>query len=334
MISPQIPAYNKGPDITGDLENLWSSDRISDLYAFYRLNPTPADLLRFSKSRPLPPLKIITTRRKEHPLAVAVIPTADSKSEMTRRLVAQLTPYPTVVVESFGRFFNFSHSMNEGIQDALDMSPEWVILINDDMRILDSVRKLSDILSKEKLADCLIPSLKRKLGRLESTSFAVVPRLRVMEALIQSVADLYYRRSRLDHLIHSLLLSKYGVKHTLVDFGRSTQAGPLSAAAKSYKQLLAYNARVFLNIEDFAIIRSDVLTKYRYDRAFINGFEDRDLSIRLELSVPWSRLDFAVERYGGATLSPTKHLQACRELREVLNEVIFFSKYKMLPIKS
>ncbi|MEM3593018.1 MAG: hypothetical protein QXW67_03960, partial [Candidatus Micrarchaeia archaeon] len=77
---------------------------------------------------------------------IVVIPTADFNGRYAKACRDEIFKgLHMIFVESGGKgdfYFNFAHNCNVGIKKALEYSPKWIILSNDDMHKIDDISVL------------------------------------------------------------------------------------------------------------------------------------------------------------------------------------------------
>ncbi|EZQ11419.1 hypothetical protein CM19_01120 [Candidatus Acidianus copahuensis] len=93
------------------------------------------------KQRPKAEVKIGVEKGKYNEVVI-VIPTADMNGYYAKSIRKTYEGLTLIFVESKGKYFNFAHSVNEGIKEALSLSPSWVIVSNDNMIGIDSPEQL------------------------------------------------------------------------------------------------------------------------------------------------------------------------------------------------
>ena len=131
------------------LKNLYYHGTVSDLTVFYNHFHSIEELLEFFRSLPKGPVHLHQFNVADSVNVICVVPTPDVKDENTVKFIKGMSPISIVAVESSGPFFNFAHSMNIGIEEALKKQPKWIILSNNDISPATSTSNLSQEYSSE-----------------------------------------------------------------------------------------------------------------------------------------------------------------------------------------
>jgi hypothetical protein len=322
-----------------DLESLWSSTEPIDLLRFYNEIQTVTDLIRFSRSRPPPHISLRTLRFTGVDKIVVVVPTRSAVGRTANYIANVFSPLPIVFVESAGRYFNYSKSVNAGVKEALTGDPDWVVVANDDMVEVDPARKLVEQINKNWDADCLLarPNI---TGRplVHTVPCSVTRSIVPWDWIIAFTDALTYGEFPPFSVSIPYYLRKYGVRHSFrspVDIEGFSSVKELVRKERFYYfrkirqgpyNLLESCCRSFLNAGDFGVYRSSVFRKHMYDEVFINGYEDMDFSFLLSCRNYDIRvMDFQIES-GGGSIAPTSRLRRLHEIRQVLNISYFFYK--------
>ncbi len=313
-------------------ESLWSSRDPLDIKRFYTLNPTIGDLVRFSIQRRRAPITLKKKNFASNTELVVVVPTIDAKSGLGSNVARLFDPFPIVIVESSGPYFNYATSVNAGIREALKYNPEWIVISNDDMKLIDPPSKLRDALST--VSPHEVPfAVPGGSGHilchshpfvLCSPSLDFPPRIIYTSAYSRSLA-----RTELDQ--YALLL-KYRVSLR----PRSYYSRPgmpqfmlwAANAARLASSRSVNSSRVFVNPGDFTILKSSLATQETYDDVFINAYEDLDLSLRLFPTRNYRFIDYRIGSIGGRSLSPNWKQARVRMYRDVLSWAYFDYKWK------
>ena len=159
-----------------ELESLWSENTISSLVKFYSEVNTPDKAVAFSGARHLSEVKIYHNNVGTD--TCFVIPTMNfDKFRKTTywNFVSQLD---TIIVESNGPYFNYSHSMNSGIVEVLNYGYSRVILSNDDMIPLSPIGELEEVIRKTINVDIILP---KKIKISEKKIFPIPEEFYIVE---------------------------------------------------------------------------------------------------------------------------------------------------------
>lgn len=199
-----------------------------------------------------------------------IVLTPDYNNKLTKKFILSISNskmYPTIIiVESSGKEFNFSKSMNTGILEALHGNPQYIMLSNNDV-----------LPTQEDWAETLINSL----TAFKQTAYAV-PSLINSKSLL-NVSPVIKMPSRFivnafTHLYPILsektlpLIARIRKDFTYENINKTSDNDNL------YKMKTPYHV---LNCQPISLFKKDVLKNIGYfDEKFQNGAEDFDLTIR------------------------------------------------------
>jgi hypothetical protein len=97
-------------------------------------------LVEFSMKRPDPEINIYH-RPGDKDVAI-VVPTSNINGKYAIQTSKIFERFSQFFVVSSGKYFNYSKSVNAGIKAALEISPRFIILANDDIYEIDSINLL------------------------------------------------------------------------------------------------------------------------------------------------------------------------------------------------
>ena len=248
---------------------------------------------------------------------IVVITTADFNGKYARECRDNIFKgLHMIFVESGGRgdfYFNYAHNCNLGIRKAMEYSPKWLIVSNDDMSKIDNVK----ILMKELLT---LPS---------SVSVAFAPNGEHIVAdwqigrtnLIGTLAQyLIPRKGNLKYYADILRLrKKFEVKYMTLNSKFSF---------KEWHEFLYRRTNEKFKISGvFNLFRTDYLRQAEnetFDETFINGAEDTDLYLKVRRSSTiTATIDYKIANLRGRTLGNGRD----RNLREICNHA--YLNYKI-----
>ena len=315
---------NKGPEMKMRfLERLWRSNDVRDMITFFEHFNEIGDLISFSSSRPKAPIamkKVNFQTLDKNRISfdnIIVVPTLDSSGPLATEFASSFSTYPIIFVESGGEFFNYSYSVNSGVTEALDYSPERIIISNDDVLPLRPCGALNTIVNSQEDVDVLIPANKESRYHGEEAYFL---RHDPLFSLTQFVWALRNLRG-ISNKLGSLFLL-YHLKQLKVV--------PYIPHDRLRKAMLAFGmfrtmASPLLNFADFGIFRADVLRVNRFDENFINGVEDYDMMMRLKKAgYTAKRIGFEIKSIGGATFGNRSNT---RFFHDIFNSIYFSMKH-------
>jgi len=127
-----------------EIEKRFTSSSLQDIVSIYA-EATQEDIVRWMKNRKTAEIKIHEIEGDSE--VVVVIPTANVKSELAKRVAKLYEGLHIIFVESNGQYFNYARSVNYGVKHSLSLSPKWVVISNDDVTFIEDVKKLKDELS-------------------------------------------------------------------------------------------------------------------------------------------------------------------------------------------
>jgi len=280
------------------IEKLFSSDdpkEVEKVYTFDR-----EEILTWMKNRPSPEFKVKEIEGKEGEVVV-VIPTADSSGAKAREASSVFFPLHVILVESKGPLFNYSKSVNLGIMKAMESSPKWVVVSNDDIHRKDGASKL---------LDCLSTSTKGMVMASPSSYHTYKVSLIEMKPYFLRGMNLIGKVAKLPPAeVYSYLAMRYGKRlgvktMTVID----SMLGPMKRMAGEVRDSI-------INAGSFMILNRRVIRGKVLDETFVNGYEDVYLSMKMRDD--YEVIDFKVEEDRGASLGFGK----LRFYKSFVNEV-------------
>lgn len=254
------------------------------------------DIISWMKERPSADMRIYEVEGDKD--VVVVIPTANVKSELARKVMELYKGLHIVFVESNGQYFNYARSVNYGIEWAeKNYSPDRIVISNDDVTKADSVDKLRDELSTT--SKDLVMASKSTYHTYEIllvnpyTEFLKGMRI-FGKAFNFAPAEIY----------GELLLSfkeKFNINAvTLI----KNMLGPMWRFSGNIK-------RIATNAGSFAIIKKGI----RLNDIFINSHEDVVLSLTHDFEI----INYKIKEMRGASLGFNK----TRFAKMFVNEIYF-----------
>ncbi|QGA68900.1 hypothetical protein [Sulfolobus sp. E11-6] len=130
-----------------DFEELYYSNDYEKILSFYYKFEDVEDIVEWLKNRPEAERKIYEFEGDSE--VVFVIPTSDVNNQFSNYIKRTFKKYHLIFVESRGRYFNFSKSVNEGVKIAMKYKPKYVIISNDDIKVDNVDSLMSEILSED-----------------------------------------------------------------------------------------------------------------------------------------------------------------------------------------
>ncbi len=203
--------------------------------------------------------------------SIVVVPTANVNSSLFSRFVESIrlntNPVPTIIaVESAGSEFRFASSMNAGIREAMNLSPKYIVLSNDDITFTkDWLPSLLSSFDCDANLGCAVPNIIVPNGcKIDGITYV----RHWLEVLLLKV-------------IHPFLPNnaKQGIISRMADLGNSLR----KRLTTELENVLPSSRRGLIVVsQPISVFPTHILSSLNmFDEAFLNGEEDFDLSIRL-----------------------------------------------------
>lgn len=315
---------------------MYSSGNIKDLNRFYQELAKPEEFIEFSSRRQSAEIKTYKYNFENEKCIIVVIPTANILSDRVSRIIKLFSYLPIIVVESSGQFFNFSKSMNRGIEIALEYEPEWILLSNDDIIPLGTQHNLVSILRNSDECDVAVPYLEMMNGSINDSGVCLRRQTAVTELLYQSIGtiaiEMLPNHLKGQVIAHSLNIFDSSIQRYVSIYSSQRQSPStiffnLSALMR-LTRILTRPIICVRNIQPVAAIRSHVLKQKKFDTIFINGGEDTDLAIWIKLNRFVVRnIDFRLYNNSGSSLG----IDVLRVYRNSIPELLYLG-YKLKQI--
>lgn len=301
------------------LNDLFVSNNIEDVLKFYNKFSNRDELFQWMKDRPKSNANIEVNNFNTK--AVVVIPTKDCESKYAQACKTSIFNNITQVfvesVKPVDYYFNYARNVNIGVAKAMELSPDWIIISNDDMEKIDPPEKLLSELTKfdSEQYDTLFTN---PPGRYHSF-YRVLASPNMLYSLMVSLHPNRYRLKRFE------LWRKFEVKN--IDALDQGIEGLLS-------KVLYSKRRKHLLTGSFTILSSRYVEKLGnkiLDETFINGGEDSDLSIRLKSDkCNYSFINYKIKDLIGNSLG----YGWTRIIRNVVNEIYLSSKIENMNLEN
>jgi GT2 family glycosyltransferase len=280
------------------IEDMFSSEDPSIVEKIYSLDRNT--IIEWMRKRDTAPMKVWQTGNDD--IAV-VVPTADVKSARAKEVMRIFSGAKIVMVESKGRFFNYARSVNKGVSVALESSPRWVVISNDDVHGVDDFKKLKDELSTSSKGMVLA-----KPSRYHSYKVSLIE---VKPYFLKGMNFIGKLMKIPPAEVYSYLQMKYGAKLgvktlTIID----SMIGLMRNFAGEVKDS-------FVNAGSFMVLNRRAINGKVFDETFINGYEDVYLSMKMRNDI--EIVNFRIKEERGASLGFGK----LRFYRLFVNEVYF-----------
>ena len=288
------------------LEKKWSSKNPSELSDFFQEIRMPDEIERFMSGRQRNEVNIEIYSKSRDESIILVVPTQDYEGKNATAMKNAFPDKTIVFVESSGKFFNYAHSCNSGIQKALEFEPEWIIISNDDINLDNFPEALFKSITNKKDAYFLLPA--------NAGTVSIIINNFLTNSLISLAALLTGKLNQFKAQMR--IAFKRELRHCLLNIVISQSllqrlTKTLSRKVKKDFQMCGY----------FMIGRAELFRKYQFDETFINDIEDVDLMLRIiESGVKIDKIDFKVEQIGGDSF---RHVQTneMRGIRDLANKI-------------
>ena len=284
----------------------YTSKDFPKIKEFYNSFKTDVELFEWMNARPKGNFQIVEVEGDKD--VIIVIPTTDYDGEYARtcREVIFFGFHILFIVSGKDNFyFNYSHNCNAGIRKALEYSPTWIVLSNDDMVAIDMPTTLKEELNNIDPKKNTIAFCKNRLDVNNIVKFGTSTLLR--NVVFYLLSD--YTRTLLK------LERKFGIK-LLVE---------LNHFPERYFTHYKYS---FRSISDFAVFSADIFRKSKefYDETFVVGAEDLLASLEIYANnIDYKTINYSIGSIGGATVGSNG-----RMLKDIMN--MAYLNYKMKSI--
>lgn len=309
--------------------NYFTSEGPNKIVEFYSGFENRNQLIQWMKERPKGVATIYEVDGDKD--IIVVIPTADFNGKYAMECRGNIFKGLHIVfVESGGIgdiYFNLSHNVNVGIKKAMEYSPKWIVVSNDDM---------------EKRDDSV--ELRRQLSRIDPEHISCVfTRRSKYHSIFFSINKYRYFYWILVSKINSQkkdffnIQRKFGLTYGLVA-NTITEQSKLVQKLKYFLLNYIITKVVVDKIQigaSFIIISSNLLKSAEvlmlkgrlYDETFVNAHEDTDLSIRMfHDKSKIATINYKIGDLIGGSLG----YNYLRQLRTIAGDIYFFEKHSKL----
>ena len=291
------------------LEALFSSQDPIDVLRFYSSITGIEELVSFASRRPEAEINITIKRERKSSGGVSVVvPTPTLGSQRVVDTLRIYDPLEVILVESSGPYFNYSRSMNRGIEKAVELDADWIILSNDDLFKVDPIENLVHYLENE-------------------SSEVVMAAPGYIQNVWYHTTSVFLSKARRRQ--NNQAMRKFQTKYNIL-----ADYPVIKNGLHYYLQLLYYrylklqsSIVSFYNFGDFCVLGSKIARKHNFDEAFQNRVEDIDLSLRLKTS--GAKVKVSPFRIGSRIRS-TIGKSETDNLRFLLNSIYFSHKVEKL----
>ncbi|MEM3265562.1 MAG: hypothetical protein QXH07_06370 [Thermoplasmata archaeon] len=281
--------------------NFWGNEK--EVLKFYDQFQNAKSLIRWLKSVKKMEPKIIIKKSKNTNV-IAVIPTMRRENI---RHISNKYKFTIVFAVNSGKsgHFNYAHSVNCAIKEALNYNPKWIVVANDDIKDVGDTEALYKILANinNRDFDVVFPHY---LSRYPYSHNFKLVKYRFYTGLF---FKLFRKKSYLTYKIHK----KYGVK--------------IIPRLDSFREKIVFRTvKRFINVGDFSIISTEFIKKRNnklFDENFLNADEDIEVSILFNSS-RIKYIDYQMDcGKGGNSLNHNSG----RFLRDTAGEIYLYYRY-------
>ena len=274
--------------------NLFLSKRPDEVVHFFEGFGDRSDLIEWMKSRPKgrPFLREVEGLKE----IIVIIPTSDIKGKYATSCRKEIfSKLHIIFVVSGGvpdPYYNFAHYVNAGIKKALEYSPKWIIISNDDVYKIDNISTL--IHELQNLDNDRYDAVFIKPSIYHSTPVIFGP-----QTIFRKLAFYFskWRRAQLR------VEKRFGVVFL--------------SSPRVLKRRLFFKQRTFKHTSfgDFFVLSSEFVNGNNgiiFDETYINGGDDVDFSLRVSCQkLKTAEVNFRIGDYFGMSLgnSVERHIR-------------------------
>ncbi len=272
--------------------NYFISDDPNKIIEVYNGFDNSDELIQWLKERPKGVANIHEVEGDKD--IIVVIPTADFNGKYARECRDNIFKGLHIIFVESGEvpdpYFNYAHNCNVGIKKAMEYSPKWIIVSNDDMYKIDDV----DVLTRE------LSSINHDVIM---SVFAVPSRYHSLDAFIGR------RRLFLTEIASYLFFLKvkklpyWKIKRRIQKKYNYAISWRHGVGSSSLPRILRRRSYFFKLTSSFAILSSN-FCKNRIDifnETYVNGYEDWELSLELS-RLKWTSINYRIGDYIGTSM--------------------------------
>ena len=288
---------------------MYKSSNIEDLFRFYDSFNVSKEVVLWMKNRPEARIRFYIFNGSEK--VCVIIPTANHNSIYAKAAKKIYKGFTIVFVESNGPYFNFARSVNRGVEYALKKYKfNWIIISNDDIYKIDDISVLEkelDIANKRS-TDVLF----REKDQTKEGNYVYVAKINrilllIVRLITKGFSSEYYR-----------YVEKFNLKFFVYDKSNKFKFYIFNIISK--KKIKLYEEG------EFWVLSYNFIKKNKgiiFDETYINGFEDHDLSYRVNTKYEYNFIKFNLGFYSGKSLGTGK----IRILKDLVNLIYFNYKF-------
>ena len=204
-------------------------------------------------------------------------------------------------------YFNYAHNCNVGIRKAMEYSPKWIIVSNDDVLKIDGVDKLKyPLLGFSSDREMIVFTCKQGIYHSRFASLSC-------RTLRRKILPTFMGKREMKRLS---LEKKFGIRYVI-----GSTLWPYRLIYRHAEQVMYFGS--------FGIFLSALVWKYGsklFDETYINGTEDIDLSWRIKQDrIEAACIDYRIGDIIGGTIGPYNLM---RRFRGLVNDCYLNFKIK------
>ncbi|WP_338602450.1 hypothetical protein V6M85_02235 [Sulfolobus tengchongensis] len=329
-------------------DDLFYSDNPNDVLHFYNFFESAEDLIEWMRSRPRAEVKIKEVEGDTS--IIIVIPTANVNGIYAKNDIEIYKGLHIIFCESSGRYFNYAHSINICVKEAMKYDPEWILFSNDDMYKVDEPYVLKNELQQLNYKKVLAVLPIDKQYRFNYNEIRVL-RPSIIKGyrnfsfgMLSLLYDNLIRRRNTKININLILLLSIAQIHynnilrkfnlPFVDLriaeNRKITFKIRNMMEKIFNEYInSFYIKKFGDFGGFSRAFLQTRNGIIFDETYINGVENYDLSFELMLeNVPINIIKYRKGSYKGRSLGTgITQKGVSRSIRQFANYIYFSYKY-------
>ena len=296
------------------LSKLYSSNNYKDLKKFYSSFDSDKELLGWASKRRMKKqhIKVYNPSRTKSTNIIAIIPTTDVNGAKAKRIKELLKGIPILFNDTKGEYWSLAQSVNYTyVYAKKKFKFNWVIIANDDITVMDDIKKLQQILSATP-SDVALVTVKKSLGSVAIYKPNWIRSL-INPFLPKIMRDVYIISKKFNATIIPITKKRFS------SFGY-------------WKDLILYDklTKSYQNPGDFFIINPKSLLfkdNIILDENYINECEDVDLMLRAVSNFYKTiSIDFKTTSSEGGSLGAG----SLRNMKSIISRTYFYKKWARL----
>lgn len=282
--------------------NYFTSNDPQRIIEFYNGFENRDQLIQWMKERPSGTVNIHEVSGQKD--IIVVIPTRDFDNKYAIEAREKIFKGLQIIFIESGDdfFFNYAHNCNVGVRKALEYSPDWIVVSNDDMYKIDDIGVLINGLSK--LDNNVVEAV-----FTQSSKYHSIP--------VYFSEGNMFRRFYFKMFMHRReqlrIENKYLVKY-------------FSSPRYGYGRYFFEHKNPHISIADFGIFSSKFIERRGgalFDETYVHGGEDVDLSLEVASRGQYAFINYSIGDFLGSSLGRDIN----RKLRDISGYI--YLNYKL-----